>query len=105
MSRSSAVRKTDVSPESRGPDTSGLLDVNVDRQRRRGRGTLSNATGRYEPLAPGPDGIYRSEVFPGLWLDPQALIRFDRAALARGIQQGTASPEHAAFVQRLAGRA
>ncbi|MGN6461018.1 MAG: PA0069 family radical SAM protein [Pseudolabrys sp.] len=56
MSRSSVVRKVDPSPESRGPqrpatDTSGLLDVNVDRQRRRGRGTLSNATGRYEPLA------------------------------------------------------
>ncbi|MBX3552621.1 MAG: PA0069 family radical SAM protein [Pseudolabrys sp.] len=56
MSRSSAVRKVDPSTESRGPqrpspDTTGLLDVNVERQRRRGRGTLSNASGRYEPLA------------------------------------------------------
>jgi len=51
MSRSSAVRKVDPPAESREPDTSGLLDVNVDRQRRRGRGTLSNASGRYEPLA------------------------------------------------------
>lgn len=51
MSRSSVVRRVDVSTESRGPDPSGLLDVNVDRQRRRGRGTLSNASGRYEPLA------------------------------------------------------
>ncbi len=32
-------------------DQSGLLGVGVDRQRRRGRGTLSNASGRYEPLA------------------------------------------------------
>jgi len=29
----------------------GLLGAGVDRQRRRGRGTLSNASGRYEPLA------------------------------------------------------
>jgi DNA repair photolyase len=35
----------------RGGDTSGLLDTSVERERRRGRGTLSNASGRYEPLA------------------------------------------------------
>lgn len=34
-----------------GPDTSGLMDSAVDRERRRGRGTLSNASGRYEPVA------------------------------------------------------
>jgi DNA repair photolyase len=34
-----------------GPDTSGLLDSLVERERRRGRGTLSNASGRYEPIA------------------------------------------------------
>jgi len=33
------------------PDTTGLLNTQVDRERRRGRGTQSNATGRYEPLA------------------------------------------------------
>ena len=30
---------------------------------------------RFEELPPGPDGIFRSEVFPGLWLDPEALYR------------------------------
>jgi DNA repair photolyase len=34
-----------------GPDTTGLLDSAVGRDRRRGRGTLSNASGRYEPIA------------------------------------------------------
>jgi len=33
------------------PDTTGLLNTQVDHERRRGRGTQSNATGRYEPLA------------------------------------------------------
>ena len=32
-------------------DQSGLLGVGVEKQRRRGRGTLSNASGRYEPIA------------------------------------------------------
>src|SRR5690606_4452534 len=35
----------------RSQDQSGLLGAGVDRQRRRGRGTLSNASGRYEPIA------------------------------------------------------
>jgi DNA repair photolyase len=33
------------------PEQSGLLGTGVDKQRRRGRGTLSNTSGRYEPLA------------------------------------------------------
>ena len=57
--------------------------------------------GRYERLAPGPDGILRSEVFPGLWLDPDALMRDDRAAMLRVNQLGTTSAEHSAFVTRL----
>ncbi len=32
-------------------DTTGLLGTRVERERRRGRGTLSNASGRYEPVA------------------------------------------------------
>jgi hypothetical protein len=58
--------------------------------------------GRFEELEPGPDGIYRSEVFPGLWLDPQALIRSDGRRLRAVIDLGCATPEHAAFVARLA---
>jgi Uma2 family endonuclease len=57
--------------------------------------------GRYERLEPGADGIVRSEVFPGLWLDPEALVRGDLARVLAVVQQGVASPEHAAFVARL----
>ncbi|HET6386650.1 MAG TPA: Uma2 family endonuclease [Armatimonadota bacterium] len=55
----------------------------------------------YEPLQPGSDGILRSEVFPGLWLDPAALIAGDGPRLMAVLQQGIGSPEHAAFVERL----
>ena len=57
---------------------------------------------RYEPLEPAADGILRSRVFPGLWLDPGALIRADVNAVFAIVQQGLNSPEHAEFVARLA---
>jgi len=53
-------------------------------------------------LSPGPDGIYRSEVFPGLWLDAGALFAQDRRRLIRVLKRGLATPEHAAFVAKLA---
>jgi len=57
--------------------------------------------GHYQPLPVGEDGIVRSEVFAGLWLDVQALLRGDLARVLAVVQQGTSSPEHAAFVVRL----
>jgi Uma2 family endonuclease len=57
--------------------------------------------GKYERLEPGADRVYRSQVLPGLWLDAAALLRGDLATVARVAQEGIASEEHAAFVQRL----
>jgi Uma2 family endonuclease len=56
---------------------------------------------RFEPMAPGPDGILRSEVFPGLWLDPAALIRGDLPAVFDALRQGLASDAHEKFVRKL----
>jgi hypothetical protein len=58
--------------------------------------------GHFIELTPDPDGIYRSEVFPGLWLDPQALIKGDTRRLRAVLDLGFATPEHAEFVARLA---
>lgn len=57
--------------------------------------------GRFEIQAPGPDGLHRSEVFPGLWLDAAALLHGDPARVLQVVQMGTQSPEHAAFVSQL----
>jgi hypothetical protein len=57
---------------------------------------------QFEDLAPGPDGIYRSQVFPGLWLDADALHARNRARLYRVLRQGVRSAEHAAFAARMA---
>lgn len=57
--------------------------------------------GRYERLPLSPDGLYKSEVFPGLWLDPAALVRGDMPRVLQVLQEGLASAEHEAFVKRL----
>ncbi len=57
---------------------------------------------RFEEMRPGRDGIYRSKVFPGLWLDPVALFARDRRRRDEVLEQGVQSPRHAAFVARLA---
>jgi hypothetical protein len=57
--------------------------------------------GRYQRLRPSASGIHKSEVFAGLWLDTAALIRQDMVQVLGALQQGLASPEHAAFVTKL----
>ena len=47
------------------------------------------------------DGIYRSEVFPGLWLDADALLAEDLDRLVEVLEQGIRTPEHAAFAAKL----
>jgi len=51
-------------------------------------------SGSYRVLEPDPDGILRSAVFPGLWLDPAALLREENPRLLEVLTQGLQSPEH-----------
>ena len=44
------------------------------------------------------DGILRSEVFAGLWLDQKALLSGDMKRVRDVLDQGIATPEHAAFL-------
>jgi Uma2 family endonuclease len=57
--------------------------------------------GRYEKLSAAEDGILRSTIFPGLWLDPNALLSDDCDTLLDVLQRGLDSPEHAAFKAKL----
>ena len=57
--------------------------------------------GRFEALAPSADGLLRSAIFPGLWLDAAALIRGDLATVLAVVQQGVNSPEHTEFAAGL----
>jgi Uma2 family endonuclease len=57
--------------------------------------------GKFRPLSTGGDGILRSKVFAGLWLDVAALLKGDLAAALATLQAGIASPEHQSFTAAL----
>jgi Uma2 family endonuclease len=57
--------------------------------------------GKYVRMSEGTDGILRSNVFPGLWLDWRALVGPDAAKVLDVLKSGMATPEHAAFVEKL----
>jgi len=60
--------------------------------------------GAYELCRPTSKGVFRSQTFPGLWLDGPALWKYDMAGLLQTLQRGLRSAEHAAFVKKLAAR-
>ncbi len=57
--------------------------------------------GRYDRLSAGADGVFRSEAFPGLWLDAAALLAGQMGSVLETLRRGLESPEHAAFLERL----
>jgi Uma2 family endonuclease len=57
--------------------------------------------GEFMTLPLDDEGLFRSGVFPGLWLDPAALVRGDTQRVLATLQRGLASAEHAGFVARL----
>jgi Uma2 family endonuclease len=60
--------------------------------------------GKYAKMKADAQGIIKSKVFPGLWLNVKALLSDDLATVLGNLQQGIATAEHGAFVQRLAKR-
>jgi Uma2 family endonuclease len=57
--------------------------------------------GEYILLAPDPDGIIRSRVFPGLWLAVEDLLGNRMQSVLKTLQQGLESSEHEEFIRRL----
>lgn len=60
--------------------------------------------GAYEKLLRDEQGLIKSEVFPGLWLDSEALLSGNVAQALDVMRQGTTSDEHARFVASLQAR-
>ncbi len=79
----------------------GVLEYVVWRVLDRQLDWFVNRGGRFVLIIPGADGILSSTVFPGLWLDPAALVGGDKATVKAILQQGLNSPEHADFIARL----
>jgi len=60
--------------------------------------------GKYKKMSPDAHGIWRSRIFPGLWLDNKAFFANDMAKVLATLQEGLASAEHERFVAELAQR-
>lgn len=57
--------------------------------------------GEYIKLEPHSDGIMRSQIFPGLWLDKNALLMGDLGKVLVILQRGLETAEHRDFVNKL----
>jgi Uma2 family endonuclease len=55
--------------------------------------------GEYQELPPMADGLLKSRIFPGLWLDREALLEGDMKAVLTTLRRGLDSPEHSAFLK------
>jgi Uma2 family endonuclease len=51
---------------------------------------------------PHRGGVFKSKVFPGLWLDAMAMLNGDMAKVLKILDKGLGSDEHRRFVARLA---
>jgi len=57
--------------------------------------------GEYIKLETDSDGIIRSQIFPGLWLDKNALLMGDLGKVLVILQRGLETAEHRDFVNKL----
>ncbi len=58
---------------------------------------------QFEAMPAAEGGIYKSTAFPGLWLDPAAMLAGNRQKVMEIAQQGIASDEHQQFAEQLSG--
>jgi len=58
-------------------------------------------SGQFQQVPVPPDGIIRSLVFPGLWLDVNAFLAGDMLKVIEVLERGLAAPQHGEFIERL----
>lgn len=97
-------RSIDLSEKLRDYERAGVREYVVLELREKAVLWFIAQDGRFAPMAADADGVFRSRVFPGLWLDADALLRNDKRELIAALQRGLGSPEHAAFVADLNAR-
>ena len=99
----SSSASIDLHAKRRDYEQAGVLEYLVVVLRQRVIRWFVLQDGTYQEMSADVDGIFRSRVFPGLWLHADALLQPDGATVMDVLRQGLATPEHDAFVQRLQG--
>jgi len=83
-------------------ERSGVQEYLIVRPKKRSVIWRELVAGTYQEIEVEKSGLFQSRVFPGLWLDPDALWNRDLPGLAKAVQQGTATAGHGEFVRKLA---
>lgn len=55
----------------------------------------------YREISRDAEGLLKSRILPGLWFDPDAMIRSDSFRVMEVLHQGLQLPEHQDFVREL----
>jgi hypothetical protein len=98
---SDSSERLDLNERKRDFEKAGVREYMVVAVRRKKVFWFIRRRGKFRDLPLDADGIFRSETFPGLWLDPAALLGRDVKRMLAVLRLGLASPEHAEFVKRL----
>lgn len=79
----------------------GVREYLVWRTEERAIDWFVSVNDQYQLLLADQDGIVRSSLLPGLWLDPAAVIRGDMARALAVLQQGLVDATHQRYVEQL----
>ena len=99
---SDSSRRLDLGPKLLAYERAGVIEYIVFAVAPAEVFWFARRDGRLVRIKPDADGLHRSIAFPGLWLDPVGLLNRDGPELLAALGRGLASPDHAAFVARLA---
>jgi Uma2 family endonuclease len=100
----SSSESIDLHAKRRDYEQAGVLEYVVIVLRQRVVRWFVLQDGTYREVEADAGGMFKSTVFPGLWLDAPALLRRDIRQVMATLQHGIETPEHAAFVQQLQAR-
>jgi Uma2 family endonuclease len=98
---SSATESIDLNGKKRDYEKAGVRKYVVLALRTQHVYWFVRQRGRYHEVPLPGDGIFRSRVFPGLWLDAEAILASDRTRVLTALKKGLSTPEHSAFVAKL----
>jgi len=90
--------------ERRDYEQAGVLEYVVVVLRQRVVRWFILQDGTYREGEADAHGLFKSTVFPGLWLDAPALLQGNGRQVMATLQHGIETPEHVAFVQQLQAR-
>jgi Uma2 family endonuclease len=100
----SSSASTDLHAKRRDYEQAGVLEYVVVVLRQGVIRWFILQDGTYQEMPADADGVFRSRVFPGLWLHANALLQLDGVTVMDVLRQGLATPEHIVFVQQLQGK-